>query len=148
MPHRKYETNAERQKAYRARQDAKPKEQAVNTHRYGYKNGWIEAQPVIKILKRWCDENTDQVVKKNFRDSSTQQLSPLTQLSHWTGIKHDTLYAYFSRPKKWMEFDTADKIICHTYGPMAWRQDEELERIYQGFDFTSLDEKRPTTRAA
>ncbi len=142
-----YASNAERQRAYRARKKTPNRGEPVTT-RYQYKNGWIEAGPIIRVLKKWIAEQDVPRGHQREPKAFDSILGSIAQLAHWTGIKHDTLYGYTAKPHKWMEFDLADKIICHTYGPLMWRSDPELEALYQGFDFTGLDEKVPTTRAA
>ena len=114
----------------------------------GYKRGWIEAPPVVRVLKQWLKEQGEKPATINGFSTGVRELTGLGQLASWTGIPHDTLYAYTSKRKVWMPFDTADKIICHTYGPMLWRSDPELMECYQGMDLAYLDESLPTTRAA
>ncbi len=121
-----------------------------DTREWAYKRGYIDAGPVIKVLKRWLSEQDS---PKGLRTSDPRkradtELGSIGKLSHWTGIKHDTLYAYSTKHKQWMPFDTADKIICHTYGPLMWRSDPVLEECYQSFCFDFLDVNLPTSRAA
>lgn len=44
---------------------------------------------------------------------------------------------------QWIQFDTADKIVTLLEGPMAWWEDDELNRIYYEMDFTKLDILNP-----
>lgn len=47
---------------------------------------------------------------------------------------------------EWIDFADADKIVTKLIG--HWNHDAELKGIYQRFDFSALDLKRPCVRAA
>lgn len=107
--------------------------------------GLIPAEPIRNMMARWCIENTD------FRALAGPRsvfLSHVGQLIELTGLSEDFIVDLMADRKQAIGFDNADKIVCGLYGALEWHLDPDLEDVYQGFDFSALDRKKPTTREA
>ena len=74
----------------------------------------VPTEPFKELILKWCeDHETD-----------------ITNLSVACGFSRDTIGALFNKKdRSTCGFDTMDKIICLTYGPLLWR-DEPFRTIY------------------
>lgn len=106
------------------------------------RKGMIACQPVSRLLNMWLEEQYDgdgQIKPKR------AEVSALTGLVESTGLYIELFWRVSRGEKEWIKFDQADKIICHTYGPLAWVTEPDLNDLYQSFDFTYLDLRNPPT---
>lgn len=113
------------------------------------KMGWIPLAPIRRILLAWeLKQEYDETNSFHYqgRQNMILPLAPITCLAGYIGIDVDTLWSIRGRQaKSWVDFDVADKIITYI-DPSLWRNDSELKSIYENFDFSSLDARRPPMR--
>lgn len=77
-----------------------------------------------------------------FRREETEALSGQQSVAAETGLTERQVYRVLHESET-MEFATADKIVTHTVGPMAWHEDDELREIYESVDLAREDLVNP-----
>lgn len=103
------------------------------------RRGWIEAGPVISVVRRWYGEQEDASKGNASPQHNSQLCSPARALSLTSGVSEHTIYKLLSLDsKRWLHFDLADKLIT-AIDVFLWMTDPALRRIYEGFDFGYLD---------
>lgn len=112
----------------------------------GGEKAHVPVGPIRRVLLDW-------EMKQDYQDGDgihfrgatkfILPLHPIVRLAGFLNVNVDTLWNIRGREKKkWVEFDLADKIIAYI-DPSLWRDDVELEAIYQSFDLAFLDELYP-----
>ena len=104
--------------------------------------GLIPAEPIRNMMARWCLNNDDH------HEPGDVRLGHLAQVASLTGLSENFIWKLMADKTDAITFDNADKIVCGLYGALEWHLDPDLEDVYQGFDFSALDRKKPTTREA
>lgn len=90
---------------------------------------FLDAEPFTAILEKRLAE-LQQIITIS---------DPNTQLAHEVELGVRTILRLIKRQQVKISFDNADKIVTRILGPMAWYEDEELNRIYESVDLTMLD---------
>lgn len=92
----------------------------------------VPAEPIAEIVREW-----------EAREGSLVALGEKINDSHGGNI------AKLRRgERKFIEFDTADTIVCMVLGPQAWHQRPELAEIWNSINLTCIDIRKPTCSKA
>jgi hypothetical protein len=95
----------------------------------------VPAAPIQRVLGQVCD----QLVDSNSGRDITQEISDMT------GVSSRVVMRILSGGQDFVEFDTADKLITRTVGPMAWFEDDDLREAYLSADLRRLDGTAPVS---
>lgn len=109
------------------------------------KDGRIAAGPVQRIVQEWVAQR--EYAHPNDMAATGGYMAPITELAERTKISVDLILRLNRGERTWIEFDNADAIVCATVGPLAWIVDDDLNELYETFDFAHLDLNRPTCEA-
>jgi hypothetical protein len=110
--------------------------------------GLIPVAPIRRLIEQWSANETD--ARALLGPKGGNCLGNTAKVAHLTGLNQELIKSIRQGKREWIEFDAADRIVItlSISGADGWRLDPELRAIYQAFDFTALDERRPTTREA
>jgi hypothetical protein len=92
------------------------------------RRGCVPGQPFARIIQEWQEREEESIF------SLAQKLG----FSDVEGIRK-----VGAGKRMYIGFDLADKIVAVCTDGFAWLNDPELRSIYQGFDLSWLDLKKP-----
>lgn len=100
----------------------------------------LPVEPFRRLVERFIEQNS-RSTEGDLDDAA--MYNPINQLADATGITTRSI-TRIRRESQWIEFDTADKIVCAVAGGQLWQQDPELRELYYAADLVSLDQAKPT----
>lgn len=107
--------------------------------------GLITAEPIQELVARWCLENTD---PHKLAGGFNSLLGHVGTLAGLTGLGESFFAKLLSGKKRYVKFDTADKIVCCLYDAYEWVRNPDLNDIYESFDYAALDRSKPCVGGA
>lgn len=102
----------------------------------GSRQGCVPGFPFARIITEWVEQNTPE-------EESELAIAPMVILAELMSMDIDNLRKIKNGKRDWIGFDLADKIVAICTDGLGWRNDPELSTIYQHFNFTYLDFKKP-----
>jgi hypothetical protein len=107
----------------------------------------IPVAPIKRLIEQWSEKELDLREVLGPRGAGNA-LGNLGKIAELTGFSASYIKDLRAGRTEWIEFDNADKIVCALFGPLLWHDDDELNTLYQDFDFGPLDTKKPCGAAA
>ena len=101
----------------------------------------VPAAPFVRVLQEWLHRESTQA-------DDEFSFAPMRVLADRMEMDISNLSKIKNGRREWIGFDLADKIVCICTDGLGWLNDHELRTIYEGYDLTWLDTKKPTVEAA
>lgn len=109
------------------------------------KQGWIACPPIREVVGEYLDDARREMGASSCWQLNDGGIDPVTRLASCSGVSADLIYRIVGTDKAWVEFDTADKLVCHSVGADQWLLDDRLRDVYLDFDLSHLDLQKPTS---
>lgn len=97
---------------------------------------FVPIEPVSRLLRDWRAETGESLVA----------------LAERVSLACDTVQIIAGeknrKGKNGLKFDVADRIVCRTFGPMAWHTREDMREVWETINLFAIDVLDPECHAA